>query len=361
MSLWEGYNSTSSVPWDTGKTVPSVENIPQPQFPPSALEMLPPHPFGALRKAANAQGGALLIYHLILNAAVMIVVFAASFALAFQEALGNASANTEALVEKAMEASGWGYLLAVAIGLLSLLLWKKPRYVGHTILQKGKPITFDGFFALLSLMMSAQLVAQMCNLALEWLLDLIGLDGSALQQLGNVDTDSLSMFLYIGIIAPISEELLFRGLVLRGIEPYGKKLAVIGSAILFGLYHANPIQTPYAILAGLVLGYVALEYHVIWAIAMHMFNNLVFAMLLPQALSFLPVVVIDWILWALIIGFFVAAVLILLLKRSQAAAIWKRERVQPWQSRAFFRAPAIIVLIVVCMINLAATMLLLFQ
>lgn len=338
----------------------TIEEILTSEETPSVEETLPPEPpSGALRKEANVQGGALLIYHVILNFAVIAVVFAAAFIKALEQAFSSKT-DMQDIIDSVMSAAGWGYLFAVAIGFVALLLWKKPQYLRHTIWQKGRPMTCGGFFALLSLMMSAQMIAQVSNLGLGWLLDLIGLDGDTLQQLADVDTDSLSMFLYIGIIAPISEELLFRGLLLRSIAPYGKKLAVIGSAILFGLYHANPIQTPYAILVGLVLGYVTLKYHVIWAIAMHVFNNLVFAMLLPKALSFLPVVIIDWIMWAVIIIFFIAALLILLAKRCEVAALWRAERLERWQRVSFFHAPTIVVLIILCLINTAATMLLLF-
>ena len=323
--------------------------------------------FASLRKESNVQGGALLIYHVIMNFVVIVVMFAAAFAMAFSMAFsGGLGADSEAelvageLVEGVMSAAGWGYLLAVAIGLTALLLWKKPSYIRHTICQKGKPMSVAAFFALLTLTMSAQLVGQVVNLGLYGLLELFGLDGAALEGLASADTDSVSMFVYMGIVAPITEELLFRGLVLRSIAPHSKKLAVIGSAILFGLYHANPIQTPYAIIVGLVLGYVALEYHVIWAMAFHMFNNLVFAMLLPEALSSLPLAVSDGIMWASIIGFFVAAVVILVVKRRELALLSKQEHMELWQRHAFFRAPTIVVLIVLCLINTVATMLLLF-
>lgn len=323
--------------------------------------------FAALRKESNVQGGALLIYHVIMNVVVLVVMFAVTFVLAFALAFsGGIGSESEGelvageLMDSVMGAAGWGYLLAVAIGLVTLLLWKKPGYIRHTIWQKGKPMTIAAFFALLSLTMSAQMVAQIGNLGLYWLLEAMGLDGGALDELANVDTDSLGMFLYIGIAAPITEELLFRGLLLRSIAPHNKKLAVIGSAILFGLYHGNPIQTPYAILVGLVLGYVALEYHVIWAIAFHLFNNLVFALLLPEVLSFLPVAVIDGIMWASIIAFFAAGVVILVVKRRELAMLSKQEPMELWQRHAFFRAPTIVVLIVLCLINTVGTTLLLF-
>ena len=46
-----------------------------------------------------------------------------------------------------------------------------------------------------------------------------------------------------GVVAPISEETVFRGLVYNGIyRNYGRTVAVIGSALIFGLYHGNMVQ-----------------------------------------------------------------------------------------------------------------------
>ena len=96
------------------------------------------------------------------------------------------------------------------------------------------------------------------------------------------DTDTFSMFLYASVFAPIWEELLFRGYVLRTLQPYGKRFAILGSAFLFGLFHGNLLQTPYALIMGLVLGYVTVEYSIWGAILLHMFNNLVLADLLTR-------------------------------------------------------------------------------
>ena len=65
------------------------------------------------------------------------------------------------------------------------------------------------------------------------------------------------LFLYSVIIAPICEELIFRGVTLT----YAKKempfwAANILQAVLFGVYHMNPLQGIYAFFIGLFLGYV---------------------------------------------------------------------------------------------------------
>ena len=90
------------------------------------------------------------------------------------------------------------------------------------------------------------------------------------------------------ILAPLWEELLFRGYVLRTLRPYGKRFAVMGSGVLFGLFHGNLLQTPYAVLMGLVLGYLTVEYSIHWAVLLHLFNNLVLADLLSRITASLP-------------------------------------------------------------------------
>ena len=218
-----------------------------------------------LRREANVQGGALLIYQVILNVCVMIVVFAVSFTGALQDALLGKQSDFEAMMNKAVAASGWGYLVAIVIGLGILLLWRKPRFLGYIFRRKQKRMTFGTFFALLALVMAPQVPAQLCNLGLVWLLEAMGFDPAVLDQLANVDTGSLSMFLYVGILAPISEELIFRGWVLRALRPYGKRFSIVASALLFGLFHGNLLQAPYAFLVGLVMGYVAMEVKTVFA------------------------------------------------------------------------------------------------
>ena len=55
----------------------------------------------------------------------------------------------------------------------------------------------------------------------------------------------------VGILAPIAEEILFRGLVFKRLQDYtGNGWAVLISGLLFGIYHENMIQFVYAGLLG---------------------------------------------------------------------------------------------------------------
>jgi len=64
-------------------------------------------------------------------------------------------------------------------------------------------------------------------------------------------------FLSAGVVGPILEEIMFRGLIfgeLRKIMPI--KIALVVQALLFGVYHIDLIQGTYAAIIGLFLGFV---------------------------------------------------------------------------------------------------------
>ena len=141
-------------------------------------EKLPTPANDALRHQANTLGVVLLLYKAIMNIAVIVL---SCIAILFATIMATVSgfmhggegrdmvAWTEDLLEKAM---GWGYLLAIGICFVAMLIWKKPDYLRHTIGQKGRPMTPGSFFALLSLAMAPQLIAQLWDLGLRWLLEL---------------------------------------------------------------------------------------------------------------------------------------------------------------------------------------------
>jgi hypothetical protein len=62
--------------------------------------------------------------------------------------------------------------------------------------------------------------------------------------------------LAISVAAPLWEEALFRGVILRGfLQRYGVRTAIVVSAMLFAVYHLNPWQFAGAATAGLLLAW----------------------------------------------------------------------------------------------------------
>lgn len=90
-----------------------------------------------------------------------------------------------------------------------------------------------------------------------------------------MDYEGVLLFISTAIVPAFCEEFLFRGVICNSLRPYGKTIAVIGSAVLFGLMHQNVGQLFYTTVAGLVLALIYVETRSIWApILLHLFNNL---------------------------------------------------------------------------------------
>jgi hypothetical protein len=88
------------------------------------------------------------------------------------------------------------------------------------------------------------------------------------------------------VLGPICEELLFRGVLLKGLlRNYRPAVAIGQSALLFGIIHLNPAQSVGAFVIGLVLGWLYYRTHSLaLCIGLHMLNNMLAfgAMLVPS-------------------------------------------------------------------------------
>lgn len=305
-----------------------------------------------LRREGNTQGGALLIYMGVMNVSVILLMVMSTvmqmlhiFASNSQPELSDDLMNT--LLENAAQTGNWGYLLAIAMGLVMLLLWKKPPYFRQTIFAPGGKMNAKDFLLIAVIFFAGQQLFQWWYLLLMWVSNWLGISLDAILESGTVDTDTIPMYLYACLLGPVTEEILFRGLVLRSLQPYGKKFAILVSSLLFGLFHGNLMQAPFAFAVGLVMGYVALEYNIYWAIILHLMNNLVFADLIPRLLSLLPVGMDDLILTVFLLICTIAAVVILILRRRDVRDYWKENPTEKGTYSAFFRAPAMIVFLVI--------------
>jgi hypothetical protein len=68
----------------------------------------------------------------------------------------------------------------------------------------------------------------------------------------------LLLVLVVVVGAPLIEELFFRGLTLRSVtRRFGAPAGVVGSAVLFGLTHFEPLQLPALVVFGLLAAFLA--------------------------------------------------------------------------------------------------------
>ena len=85
----------------------------------------------------------------------------------------------------------------------------------------------------------------------------------------------IPLILFVAIIGPIFEELIFRGLLLKKLRVYGDKTAIIYTSIAFGLFHTNISQILFAAVIGVVLSYVVCKTNNIkYSIMIHIIINM---------------------------------------------------------------------------------------
>lgn len=310
-----------------------------------------------IRRDFGRQGWALLIYYGILNLFVILVVVADSVLKTFSSYAQNGvdydPIIMDRFVEESLSGNAWGYFLAAGFGFVLLWMWKGTHFTFREIYTKGKPMKLPDLMSILCIFMGAQLLFQIITLVVELILNLFGLSAmTALEAATLSGVDSFSMFLYAGLLAPVAEEILFRGLILRNLLPYGKKIAIFVSALLFGLYHGNIVQSPFAFAVGLVLGFVAVEYNIVWAMALHMFNNLIISDMLTRLTYDLNLILSGVINAVVIYGFAIAGIVIAIVRWKEIGEYLRKEVMNRFYLKCCFSSAGMIVLMVVMVLSM---------
>lgn len=88
------------------------------------------------------------------------------------------------------------------------------------------------------------------------------------------DYEIIMMIVTTAVVPAIVEEMLFRGAILSNLLPFGRSMAILASAVLFGLMHGNPLQFFYTTLMGVVLCVIYVKTKSIYVcMIIHFLNN----------------------------------------------------------------------------------------
>lgn len=120
-------------------------------------------------------------------------------------------------------------------------------------------------------------------------ISMLFVDNTVMQMSSSVLSVSMPiMLLIMGVVGPLSEEIVFRGIMLNGYKRSGNAFrAILFSALLFGLMHMNFNQAAYAVFLGIVMAVLVEATGSLWSSAVfHMTVNLhnVFLMFLLDVL-----------------------------------------------------------------------------
>lgn len=142
------------------------------------------------------------------------------------------------------------------------------------------------------------------------------------------------------VFAPLMEEFLFRGVIMRSLLRYGSGFAIVMTSVLFAMLHGNLAQIPFAFTVGLALGYFAYRMDSVWvSVILHSLINgtsVVFE-LLSRTLGEDRIKMIYFIIIGVVAVLFAVSIAVLFLKR-----FFRREtpdNAAPLRVRSFILTP----------------------
>ena len=158
-----------------------------------------------------------------------------------------------------------------------------------------------------------------CSMVINLLIAMLPIHDKVYEETAEVffrNTGLITQLVVIGILAPISEEFIFRGLIFRrGRDYFGFVLGALFSALSFGIYHGNLTQGIFAFIMGMLFCVLYEHYGTLWApIAAHMANNL-FATLENSVFSKFSVPNLAYILFTIVMAGAAAICLYLVIRK----------------------------------------------
>ncbi len=302
-----------------------------------------------LKSDVNRSSLAVLLDIAIMNIIVIVGLIIRMAIAMTQEMLRTGGEVTElddATINKMME-SGIEYLISASLGLLFIWLIMRKKAPVRSLFEERNVMTPTAFFCCFFVFMGIQLPASLLDMLVETILNNFGLTASAGMEAATAGSKTISMFIYASIVAPVVEELIYRGFIMNALKKYGKVFAIVISSILFGLMHCNLIQSIFAMTVGLILGYVAMNYSIKWSILLHFINNCIFGEMMVLVTKNMPTSKVDLLNTVMFALFTALAITVLVVKKEKFKA-FIRENACPKEHYKFaFTSVAFIITILI--------------
>ena len=219
------------------------------------------------------------------------------------------------VVNPAFESNGWFRYLLIAVSFyligfpICCLILKS---IPDGPKREEENLSFGGFIKFFLISYFIMVLLNLFTMGFLWIVG--NFKGSdVVNPLENVISNSsvLATIIFAGILSPIIEEVLFRGVMLNKLRTYGDKIAIITTALLFGLFHENFSQFFYAVGLGMIFAYVTLKTGTIkYSIGIHIMINMMGSVIGTQVLNS----TIATMIFGIVVWVFVIAGLILFIK-----------------------------------------------
>ena len=228
----------------------------------------------SLRKDSNKIGWILILFYVVMTAVSMVTMFIPLLGSLFN-------------IQSSPSTDEMGFLedttfLMLMSGLVSLITFFGVSIIYCMIAKAnlGRIFPLDKIGAKLTYHLCAVGIA-VCMIAnyvsniLLYLFDKAGIKAIADSEY-NCDSvlDIILFYVTVAVLPALVEEFAFRGVVLGLLRKYSDGLAVLVSGVMFGIMHGNFAQIPFALVVGLVLGFIAVKTNsLLPGIIIHFLNN----------------------------------------------------------------------------------------
>jgi membrane protease YdiL (CAAX protease family) len=153
---------------------------------------------------------------------------------------------------------------AIGIGGINLTCFfigmKLIKIKPSTVLQKPKDFTANHVFSYIIIGLFIQIVMGYVAYYISQMLASGGITNYEADFSTTTVTSVVMLFVYGNIVAPITEELFFRGAILKGFSTVSQGTGIFISALFFALFHENLSQGVLAFTSGLFMGFIAVKH-----------------------------------------------------------------------------------------------------
>ena len=212
------------------------------------------------------------------------------------------------VVNPAFESNGWFRYLLIAVSFYLIgfpICYLILKSIPDGPKREEENLTFGGF---IKFFLISYFIMVLLNLFTTGFLWIVGnfKEADVVNPLESVLSNSSiwATIIFAGILSPIIEEVLFRGVMLNKLRTYGDKIAIITTALLFGLFHENFSQFFYAVGLGMIFAYVTLKTGTIkYSIGLHIMINMMGSVIGTQVLSStIATMIFGGVVWVFVIS-----------------------------------------------------------
>ena len=160
--------------------------------------------------------------------------------------------------------------LILPFGIYALCI-KMPFGVALPFRKAKADLTSGGFFVALGMGVLASYATNYLQIGLE----MIGIGITMPEYEVPVTVPGIVIYVVaITVVPAFIEEIIFRGIIMQSLRRFGDIFALVASSLIFGIFHLNLIQMPYAFILGLCIGYFVMRTGSLWVgVIIHFVNN----------------------------------------------------------------------------------------